>query len=539
MSVADFITKYKKTAILAISLVLLFLKETIGRRLLDAYKGLPPGPIPLPLIGTFYELSPPNVPPGIHEDFIRLSKKYGPIYTLYFGSNKGVVLTKPELWYEALHDKQDETANRPVLKSFEAITHGQGVAMNNGRRWRMIRTLLQTHVTNKQLGMKSGPLISEEVQSSLAHLRETIESGRPVTEDFRQLCRRESLNVIMRKLYSVRFGDNYSAQYYEVQDWIRIIFEHLAQGSPSDFMPLFKYFPNKEEDQYREICVKMENFIDGIIADHRQNFANKHPDDYDFIDSMIKVQNEAKAQNKETLTDIDIRVVCWDSMAGGIDTSATSMEWLVLYLINYPHVQKKLHKLFDEVIGDNRLPTVDDIDKLDYLLAVLDELFRHRHFAPQGLPHEAGKDITLGGYKIPKGTQLFFNYHSPHMDETLWKNPREFRPERFMEEEKELLNVVLHSETFFSKPETYKFTPFGQGRRRCVGYGLGRIVMWLKAALWIHCFEFSSPNNKPMDMDTEYLGITLVPEEQQVKITCRPAARLLQKFNPRDSVKEL
>jgi len=177
---------------------------------------------------------------------------------------------------------------------------------------------------------------------------------------------------------------------------------------------------------------------------------------------------------------------------------------------------------------DHRLPTLADIDKLEYCTAVLDELFRWKHFAPQGLPHEAGEDMTLGGYNVPKGTQIFLNFYSLHMNEKYWKNPQEFRPERFMEEEKPLLNTILHSELFFKEKDAYKFVPFGQGRRRCVGYGLGRIVMWLKAVTWIHCFEWKSADGNPMDLDTEILGITMMPKEQKVRAIPRPAARLLK-----------
>jgi cytochrome P450 len=38
------------------------------------------------------------------------------------------------------------------------------------------------------------------------------------------------------------------------------------------------------------------------------------------------------------MTDEDILIILWDVMAGGIDTSATSIEWLVYILINHPEV---------------------------------------------------------------------------------------------------------------------------------------------------------------------------------------------------------
>ena len=60
-------------------------------------------------------------------------------------------------------------------------------------------------------------------------------------------------------------------------------------------------------------------------------------------------------QKEIGLTDDDIVVILWDMMAGGIDTTATSMEILIYLLINHPAVQKKLHDELDAVVG----PSVD------------------------------------------------------------------------------------------------------------------------------------------------------------------------------------
>ena len=42
----------------------------------------------------------------------------------------------------------------------------------------------------------------------------------------------------------------------------------------------------------------------------------------------------------------------------------------------YPEVQKKAQDEIDAVIGHNRLPTLDDFDKLPYVNALCTELLR-------------------------------------------------------------------------------------------------------------------------------------------------------------------
>jgi len=334
------------------ALLAMILQQTLYRKIRDRLLNLPPGPVPLPVIGNFNLLSEPNKPPGLHKDFWRLTQQFGPIYTLYFGANRGVVLNSRELWFEALNEKQDSTSQRPVLNSFDAITYRQGVAMNNGKRWRAIRTILQTKVTNKQLGERAEPLIMEEVNCTLAWLRDRCNAGKAADFDLRQLCRRESLNVAMRKIFSFRFGVQMSPAYLDTQDWIRIIFEHLAQGSPSDFMPIFGLFPDPGKKEFQLVCKRMHDFLNNELAKHRKEVGKRSGDDLDFMDLMIEAQAEGRKNKEEVvMEDIDITVSAWDMMAGAIDTSATSMEWLVYILCNDKRVQDKMHAVLDQVVG--------------------------------------------------------------------------------------------------------------------------------------------------------------------------------------------
>ena len=61
--------------------------------------------------------------------------------------------------------------------------------------------------------------------------------------------------------------------------------------------------------------------------------------------------------------------------------------------------------------------------------------------------------------------------------------------------------------------------PFGAGRRMCVGFGLGRLVMFLKAVTHVHCFKWEAGSNGMPDVDTEWFGVTIVPNESEVKVT--------------------
>ena len=59
---------------------------------------------------------------------------------------------------------------------------------------------------------------------------------------------------------------------------------------------------------------------------------------------------------------------------GGADTTSAFLQTLVLALVNFPDVQVRAQQELDSVIGDERPPQSDDIERLPYLQAVIKEV---------------------------------------------------------------------------------------------------------------------------------------------------------------------
>ncbi|KAI9168863.1 hypothetical protein LWI28_002994 [Acer negundo] len=102
-------------------------------------------------------------------------------------------------------------------------------------------------------------------------------------------------------------------------------------------------------------------------------------------------------------------------LIAGIHTTVITLDSVVSQLIEHPEAFKKAR------------------DEINYQVET------------QGLvkvlpAHESSEDCMVGGYHIPKGTQLLVNAWAVHSDLELWVEPDRFKPERFLQSEREGVN---------------------------------------------------------------------------------------------------
>lgn len=72
-----------------------------------------------------------------------------------------------------------------------------------------------------------------------------------------------------------------------------------------------------------------------------------------------------------------------------------------------PQFIPKAQAELDRVVGPDRLPTFDDLDRLDYVRAIASETLRWRPVAVLGgTPHASTADDVYKGMFIPKGSTV-------------------------------------------------------------------------------------------------------------------------------------
>ena len=98
----------------------------------------------------------------------------------------------------------------------------------------------------------------------------------------------------------------------------------------------------------------MKGFINNVIDQHRLNYDEDiRENPRDFIDAFLnQIHNDA---NKGTsfygnLGHQNLESVLLDLMIAGIETTSTALTWSTLFMIKYPHIQRKVQdEIFTQV----------------------------------------------------------------------------------------------------------------------------------------------------------------------------------------------
>ncbi|POS71309.1 hypothetical protein DHEL01_v210299 [Diaporthe helianthi] len=480
--------------------------RNVGRRPTSA----PPGPPTVPILGNLHQL-PKR---GIHYTFQKWAKQYGPIYSVMLGTNMTILINKAEVAKELLEKRSTIWSNRPELYMAMDVMGSQlrFNLMPYGPQWRMVR-----RISHSALGVEQAKsLVPYQDIESKCLLRGFLDAP----EDFVDHIHRYANSVINQICWgfrSARHDDPRLIQVYEkVSKQSALV--SSAPGPLLDCYPLLRHLPdflNPTRKKGAELHAMEKKLYISRYNDLKAKVKAGKPMS-SFCEALVK------AQETEGFGDDLAAYIAGNFIEAGSETVSTTLLAFVQAMILYPEVQARAHEVLDSVCGDERMPTIEDGPRLQYIRACQKEILRWWPNLTQGVPRATSKDDVFMGYHIPANTQVFVNTWSLHMDPDRYPNPEVFDPMRYEDDYQSALEAANNPDV--SKRDSFAF---GAGRRICPGIHVSERTLFyaISRLLWAYRIEPADPGQLPIQHSFPD-GFVAIPDPFQARLVPRSEERV-------------
>ena len=485
-------------------------------------RNYPPGPWGLPILGNLAQLGS-----SPHITLTELSKVYGDVFSLKFGSRKAVVLNSEEVVREALLKNSRQLSNRPPLFAAKnvrktSISFGEHCSAQVLRKRCALRAIHQVAFDKQEYFNKIVQDAFLEFQESLAE--KEVKTFQP-SVDLKQ--------VVIKIMFHFTFGEDPCNVDQLIQEMQKLVEEssEFTESSAAcglvDFLPWIKPFIRKQVAMVERSIEGLMSFVDKVYTNTTSR--EKATDKNCIALSLAKLWEEAKSKYYEEIKmDLDleeptdlpnsspkenqpnngkaeiVKMLSADIFGAGLETVSNSLCWAMAYIVNNPEIQQSLHRELDNAVGRHLLPTIQDKRNMPLLQATVLEVLRIASVLPLALPHETAAKTTLSGYTIPEDTLVVINLWAVNHDPRVFQEPHVFNPYRFLNENGEVCDV-----------KTKFQLPFSIGSRRCLGSSLAKAEMFLLLACLLQRFQFSRTKPDYVDLESQF-GLSLRPKNFSV-----------------------
>lgn len=486
--------------ILSFVTVLLLTAYFIKRHRLNSR--LPPGPFPLPIIGSVAVLGRPDKV----KLFAEFREQYGDVFSFQLGTQTVVVINGFENLKRAFVQQGKCFIDRPQVFTFTHVGQGKGLVNSSGDVWLEHRKFAVSTLRSLGVGTSSfAEKINEELQAFCFVL------DKQVGEDFDpgNFLQTAIANIVC----SIAFGKRFEYNDKVFVKFLNIFSENMTLSGGTallNFYPYLRYLPG---DMFMaKKVLKNVDYVQGYLRE----WLNNHQKDFDpgnvrdLIDAYYKEMAEKKAKDPKTTFSYDqLLKLVGDLLVGGTETTSTTLLWFLVFLLRWPHVQRKMRQEIDSVYTDPQTPpSMHDRHKFPYVEAAILECQRFADIAPFSVLHAASCEVELNGYHVPKGAMVIPNINSVHFDPGLWESPETFRPERFLNSDGEVV-----------KPD--HLIPFFMGKRSCPGEGLATMELFLFITTILQRYEIKPAEQGPLPSLQSVIGITRTPLPFAIRLVKR------------------
>ena len=338
---------------------------------------------------------------------------------------------------------------------------GNGLVTSEGEFWRRQRRLAQPAFHRQRIS-SYGDIMVQYAQRTIANWQDGEQ--RDLSRDMTRL----TLEIVVKTL----FNSDVSKDADHVGQILTSLVKPFASQATLKWI-LDNRLPTPGHRRYFNAVSEIDRIVFRIIAERRASGY----DEGDLLSMLLQAQDDDGTR----MSDAQLRDEVMTLFLAGHETTALALSWSWYLLASHPEAEKKFHAELDEVLG-GRTPTVADMASLKYTEMIAKEAMR-LYPPAYAVGREAIEETEIGGFRVPKGTQLFAFQWVTHRDARFFEDPAAFKPERWTSEKSEQL-------------PKYAYFPFGGGPRQCIGNYFAMMEIVLLLATIGQRFRFALTDEK-------------------------------------------
>lgn len=391
---------------------------------------LPPGPRGAPLVGSLLEMRR-----DILAFFSRLQREYGDVVRFRIGPRDSYLVSHPDLIKDVLVTHQHSFMKGRGLQWAKHFL-GEGLLTSEGEFHRRQRRLSQPAFHRQRIQAYGHTMVEHTLR-----VRERFVAGRELALD------REMMALTMAIVGKTLFGADILGEAEEIGASLTTVVSFFPRFT-LPFADQLQRLPLPSNRRFEEARRRLDATIYRMIAERRRS-----GDDRGDLLSMLLAARDEEGDGTG-MSDLQLRDELMTLFLAGHETTANALTWTFYLLSQNVFAERRMFAEVDEALG-GRPPSTDDLPHLRYTECVLAESMRL--FPPAwGMGRRTLEEVTIGGYRLPRGAHVAMAPWVVHRDERFWPEPLRFDPDRFSPEAR-------------ASRSKFAYFPFGGGARQCIG----------------------------------------------------------------------
>ncbi|TID30093.1 hypothetical protein CANINC_001317 [Pichia inconspicua] len=446
--------------------------------------------------------------------FQALAKRYGEVYQIKFG-NRLIVVANSYSSVQQLWCSNNVKGNnsRPVTYSFHKVLSKTGIytigSTPMSEAYKNSRKHISEHILserkNKQFNFHVISQSCDELIASLI-IKSEMKEGKPVVSDDLLLkAQYFHLKIALWLTYGfkIKFDDpihcSLANDIIRVENRITKVRSHIQ--NLQDYLPFYaralcNFFSN-HNPEFKQLYESRNNYLQLFFAhaqqlyeninDQKQNLLHKlESDNIDELENTL-MYNYFKENNSRVSLE-ELTSECLTMVSAGLDNTPLNFKYGIHMLCNF-HPEywnvafKDLLTLYDNNIDKAYNSCSSDLNSC-YILALVEETLRLFTVLPLSLPRETTANVIYQNSVIPSKTTLFMNCWAANHDESVFPEPMEFKPERWL-----IFSKTTENSETVKLNTSMKHFAFGAGCRKCLGANFAKRELYVLFAKLILKFK--------------------------------------------------